>query len=136
MSFISLLLIQENFLLGLEWVHHLPFLVTKYFNELLFLFQADPQWWAEWGVVWWGEDHHQSWEVSSLCLYVRVLKCFESDLFIFFSVVLFLKFFFFKFPVEKYFPDHNWPKIELVYSMTNLRQSLKSVCLELSLGGF
>lgn len=136
MSFISLLLIQENFLLGLEWVHHLPFLVTKYFNELLFLFQADPQWWAEWGVVWWGEDHHQSWEVSSLCLYVRVLKCFKSDLFIYFFSCIVLKKIFFKFPVEKYFPDHNWPKIELVYSMTNLRQSLKSVCLELSLGGF
>lgn len=112
-SFISLLLIQGNFLLGLEWVHHLPFLVTKYFNELLFLFQADPQWWAEWGVVWWGEDHHQSWEVSSLCLYVRVLKCFESDLFIFFSVVLFLKNFFLNSQLKNIFPIITDQKLNL-----------------------
>lgn len=69
----------------------------------------------------------------SLCKSFEMLRI--RFIYIFFSCIV-LKIFFFKFPVEKYFPDHNWPKIELVYSMTNLRQSLKSVCLELSLGGF
>lgn len=55
----------------------------------------------------------------SLCKSFEMLRI--RFIYIFISIVLFLKIFFFKFPVEKYFPDHNWPKIELVYSMTNLR---------------
>lgn len=96
-----------------SWMGSPPSFPSNKIFQLLFLFQADPQWWAEWGVVWWGEDHHQSWEVSSLCLYVRVLKCFESDLFIFFSVVLFLKFFFLNSQLKNIFPIITDQKLNL-----------------------
>lgn len=69
----------------------------------------------------------------SLCKSFEMLQI--RFIYIFFNCIV-LKNLFFKFPVEKYFHDYNRPKIELEYSMTNLRQSLKSVCLELSLGGF
>lgn len=44
-------------------------------------------------------------------LTLSICKSFEMlrirFIYIFISIVLFLKIFFFKFPVEKYFPDHN-----------------------------